>query len=298
MSNALQMASSRREWKKTVPQKEVTLKHTSQKCKLDLVVHVIMAKASDVDPVSIWVSLENSLISSGKMTDDDDDKRGYFQDRVIVDMWLEDKHGKKLTSFRRVSDGPSTVNGSSSTSSSVSFSFSSSLSASVGFFGGTPTGNVGGGINVGVSESHSFSKSLSDFRAINNSDQYRTSHTYKMSASSGGAYNKAVDLVPKGDSIGFFDAFKGIKLYSPPDLAVANLPLISQAVWQANDNKDHHEDVVVKVQVKQRVVLVDGRNDFVSVHSHSGGWELAYGHTETLKLSELIAPPQPAPIKL
>jgi hypothetical protein len=316
MSNEFASAQVRREWTKPVPQMErvfwpqlaagsskdqhealekvfALLGIERQASKLDLVLHLIVAKASDQDKTTIWCSMEHSNISSGDMVFDKNDTRGYYQDKIIVEMWLTDLQGKPSTQFRRIADGPDTVNGSGSTTSSVSFSFSESGSANVGFFGGTPTGSVGGSVSAGVTQSHSFSKSLQDFRAINDSDQYRAIHTYKMQQSSGAKYNKATDLVPHPDDMGFTDSFEGIRLYNPPDLATSNFPLISQCVWQSNDSQPVDQDMWLKLRVTQRVVLVEGSNEFFSVSWDSSGYTLSYGYSEKLPMSDIHAPAIP-----
>jgi len=309
MSLAINATTPHRDWITSVPQQSADLGAASlnamppflldllkntlpggklpvvQPTRIGLVVHVIMAKPSASEPVTIWASMENSAISSGKMMTDKPDQKGWFQDQVTVEMWLEDLNGQKRTDLLRISDGPNTVNGTGSTSSSVSFSFSSSVNA--GFFGPVPTG--GASVGTSVSESHSFSTNLEDFRVVNNSDQYTAVHHYLMSKSANGpAYNKPTDLAPNGNDIGFTQAFQGIQLYTPPDLATANLPLASQCVWQANHHNMIKVGVNLKIRVTQHVVMVDGTNNFFSVASHSSAQTATYGHAEPIPLMMLV----------
>ena len=67
----------------------------------------------------------------------------------------------------------------------------SSVSETVsgGFFGGDPTGSVGGSI------SNSFSVSLADFKVVNYSTGAWVDHLIQMAASMGGPYNQPNDLV-------------------------------------------------------------------------------------------------------
>ncbi|WP_326523919.1 hypothetical protein [Sphingomonas sp.] len=255
-----------------------------QESHLDLVISVTVGKGGANQPMTVHVSLEDSIISSGGMLFDRNDKRGYFQDQIVVEMFLTSDGQTPRSDFRRVSDGPQTVNGSGATSSSVSVSFSVSGSVNAGFFGGTPTGGGSVGASLGVTNSHSFSRNLADFKAVNTSTQTLIQHTYKMSQSSGAAYDSANDLVPKGDAIGFFDAFKGIVLYNPPDLATSNLPLISQAVWQATSNREYDETIGVAIKVTQRVVMAEGSNNFVEVHAESSGIKMAHWHNQPIVL--------------
>jgi hypothetical protein len=243
-----------------------------QGTKLDLVLYVVIGKATPLDPATIYVSLENTQIASGDMMANADDHRGYYQDKVTVQMFIKEPDGTPSTRFTRVSDGPETANGTASTSSTVSFSFSES--ANVGFFGPTPT--AGAGVSVGSSVSHSFSRNLTDFRVANNSDNRIVSHDYVMSSSSGGAYDKAVDLVPI--DLDFVSSMKGIKLYNPPPLALNNLNLISQAAWQADSIDDVHETLTLQIQVNQQCTMVDGSNNFFSIARHATSQILTYSY--------------------
>lgn len=252
-----------------------------QPTRLSPVARVIIGKASPADPATIWISLENTQIASGKMLINNDDHKGWFQDRIDVELTILEPDGTPSTRFNRVSDGPQTGNGSSSTSSSISFTFSAS--GSIGFFGPTPTGSVGG--SAGVSESHSFGHSLEDFRVENNSDSLVARHSYIMAASSGAAYNKAIDLAPDGGSIGLTAAFQGIKLYDPPPLATANLQLISQCVWQAANSLEVADTLTLRIGITQHVSDVDGTNEFFNIHRHSRGLTLHYTYTVSLPMA-------------
>lgn len=252
------------------------------KAQLDLVVTCTVGKAGPDKPMTIHVSLENSHISSGNMLWDDDDKRGYFQDLVEVGMYLIADGGRVMQDFDRAADGPQTANGSSSTSSSVSVSFSAGASANIGFFGDTPTAGAGLSGSVGITNTHAFARNLTDFKVINHSDQRRILHEYKMSASSGGKYDRDVDLVP--DHLGFGESFSGIKLHHPPALATSNLPLISQAVWQANSNKEYDQTIQLGIIVRQRTILVEGTNNFGKVAQHADAKGFSYRHSEDIVL--------------
>lgn len=249
-----------------------------QGTKLDLVLFVVIGKATPLDPATIYVSLENTQIASGDMMANSDDHRGYYQDKVTVQMFIKEPDGTPSTRFTRVSDGPETANGTASTSSTVSFSFSES--GNVGFFGPTPTASVG--ISVGSSVSHSFSRNLTDFRVANNSDNRIVTHDYVMSASSGGAYDKAVDLVPV--DLDFAASMQGIKLYDPPPLALDNLNIISQAAWQADNTDDVHETLTLQIQVTQQCSMVDGSNNFFSISRHATASIVTYSYALSLPM--------------
>lgn len=247
--------------------------------KLDLSLACSISKGGDDQPIQIIASLENSTISCGGLLVDARDNKSYFQDRVNVSMTIE-RHPDLV----RVSDGPATANGSSSTSSTISFSVSGGVNA--GFFGPTPTG--GANVGASMSSSHSFSRNLSDFTVTNRSDNHTARHEYHMNASSGAPYKHPHDLVPV-DNMDFGDHFKGITLFDPPELAIANLPIISQMVWQANHNRDIDETLMLTIKVEQHLASVSGTNKFFTVHWDTGGQTITYTHKERLPLHKLIA---------
>jgi hypothetical protein len=228
-----------------------------QASRLDLVCKFIVAKASATDKTSIWCSIEDTAISVGKMLYNTKDHRGLFQDRVDVTLSLVNKTGQPVQDFRRASDGPETVNGSGATSSTVSFSFS--MSGTGGFFG-PKTGTGGGGVSGSFSESHTFSRSLNDFKVVNGSDDHVIRHSYQMSMSKGADYSGPADLLPKFKNTGFLDGidavFTGFTLYEPPDLAVNDMRLISQCVWQAKDERTYTDDLYVLIEVAHHLVEV------------------------------------------
>lgn len=222
-----------------------------QVSELDLVVSFIMAQEDVGSPLTLWVTLENSLLRVGKpLQDDVDDAVGYFQDRIDVTLTLG-LPGKKapIHYFNRIVDGPPTYNGSGAISSSVT------VSGSGGFFGYVPTANVG------VSDTHSFTQSLQDFETINDSDSVVARHAYVMKKSTGGDYNQPSDLMPDW---GFSARFSAIKIHRPPALALDNLTLMSQAVWQTAtginppDPETLKKPHVLYVDVKQHLTWVRG----------------------------------------
>ncbi len=311
MSSSIDPGSPTRQWKTVVAQKSIDLgmtsinalpsfikdtmlatlkqsgKTTFQPSKVDLVLDVRIGKASLTEPVTVFASLESSNVSSGTMMINTDSQKGWYQDSVLVEMWLENTNGDARADLMRIADGPDTVNGSGSVTSSVSISFSGG--ANVGFFGGTPTG--GASASIGISDTNSFSRNLTDFRTINTSDQFRATHEYKMSQSSGGAYDKATDLVPNGENIGFAGAFQAIRLFTPPDLAINNLPLLSQCAWQANHTRDIKDSIMLKIRVTQHSAMVDGTNKFFTIASHASAQTNVYTHTEPVPLGTLAADP-------
>jgi hypothetical protein len=233
----------------------------AQKPRLALVYSAIIAREDLNAPVTVWVSLEGSSVNPGlPLQDDRDDARGYFQDQVDVTMSIGTDAQPSVDYFVRTSDGPATYSGGGSVSSSVSVSVSGNLS--VGFFGGTPTGNAS--VGGSVTETHSFSNTLADFEVANDSSLHDNliSHSYRMSKSDGAAYSEPEDLVPQQS---FTGAFKGVQLYKPPPLAVNDLPILSQAIWQSTDSARAMNPHRLFVRVRQRLVWVTATNKFFSI---------------------------------
>ena len=162
-----------------------------------------------------------------------------------------------LTDMQLVASGPETHNGSGSVSSSVSFSFSPSFSG--GFFDNLLTGNAGGGASL--SETHSFSHSFQDFETSNDSDGKVAKHVYSMEMTLGGRYNEPDDLFDAHSVSGIFTAFfGGHKLYELPKLAKNDLPLVNQAVWQADHNNNITQDGELVLEIKQRLGACEQRH--------------------------------------
>jgi hypothetical protein len=263
---------AREQW--TIPVKNWstgTVGSPPQTPELDLVVSAIIAQEDVGEPVTLWVSLQNSVVRPGSpLQDDIPTAIGYFQDRVDVTMTLGTVNSDQpVSNFLRTSDGPATYNGSGSVSSSVTVSVSGNITG--GFFGSTPTGSVGGGISSG--NTNSFSESLQDFEVSNDSDSMVARHSYLMSESNGGAYSKPEDLVP---SLSFTQRFSQLQLYRPPMLALNNLPIISQAVWQSTDTNGVKQGHKLYINVKQRLVWITASNQFFTVPYNqltaSGEW--------------------------
>ncbi len=244
---------ARKKWTATLPDWTHDMGLNKQKLRHTIRLEFILAKAELNSPVTLWVSMKNSEISPGKIAFDTKDTRGWFQDKVTVKMHLarpSSQKGKQdavLDDMLLVASGPETKNGSGSVSSSVSFSFGGSISG--GFFGETPTANAG--VNASVSESHSFSHSYQDFETTNDSTGKSVNHTYGMELVEGAKYGGSPgDLFDQHSISGILGAVFGVhQLYKLPKLAKSDLPLIDQAVWQANHNKDIAKDAELVIEI-------------------------------------------------
>lgn len=168
------------------------------------------------------------------------------------------------------------------------------MSSNGGFFGPKMlTG--GGGLSGGGSESHSFSRNLADFRVVRNSDAQTIHHSYRMSMSSGGAYARPSDLLPTIKNTGFLDGistvFTGFTLFSPPDLAVNDMGLISQCVWQAQDGQVHTDDLYVVIDVAHHLAEVyfdSGSPAFGGGQMHAPQTVVHHQHAEKIAMGAIF----------
>lgn len=143
---------------------------------------------------TIFITLENSEITSAGLFTDTNHYRGYFQDSVRVRMSIDHDD---MTLY---SDGPQDVNGAATTTSSVSVS--NSISANVGVFDEAATGGVGASSTF--SKGSSCSASLLNFEVRNRSAR-DVDHEYRMATTADGTkYDNPYDLFipPDGPSAG------------------------------------------------------------------------------------------------
>lgn len=242
-----------------LPQQSTTIQGTTQVAEMGIVYSYIIAKASDDDPVCVFATLEGSVIQPGAMAYDQEDIRGFFQDEIDVKMWIGPDAKTKTASpdFRRVHDQPGSVNGTGSSSSSLSVSISANVSG--GFFGGTPTANVGG--SIGQTETHSYSHSLQDFEVKNTSHSHQIHHVYAMMQSEQGVpYTTPTDLWPEYNHENLVDDFCGTQLNDPPALAKSNLSLHSMAFWKAAHTNDFTSPLYLHFEIAQRLQYMEGTN--------------------------------------
>jgi hypothetical protein len=172
-------------------------------------------------------------------------------------------------------DSPPTTEGSSNTTSSTSLS----VNANAGLFGPVPTEGVGAGISIG----ESFSRNLTDFRIVNITNNNVLVHKYYLSASLGGKYTQPADLV----DMSVTGQLTGDPLYKLPDIAIANLPIISQGIWYTCPGSNIHE-VEVEATIKLELVLVERFWELVVVKSNWKTLTFTLTKQVTLNLDDLI----------
>lgn len=202
------------------------------------------------------------------------DKKGYFTQLAEVEMSLSDP---RFTLFR---DAPSTTMGQASTSSSTSFNVNESL----GNFGPVPVGNIGGGFSVGWS----FSRNLTDFAIVNKSSPQKAFHKYRLTASKGAPYERPNDLV----DVTVAGQFQGTPLYDLPDIAIANLPLISQAVFVGPEDAG---DVDLQILIRLGLCQVEKTFQLFRVEIQNWTIQRSFAHSVHVPVSQiqLKAPAKP-----
>jgi hypothetical protein len=208
----------------------------------------------------LLVSLEGSVVkpTQGALAKDQDDIRGWFTEDVLVGIGFDDAAPGELVVSK---DSPDTTSQAGSVSSSVSLNFSG------GFFGDQPTANAG------VAISNSFTASLADFSIVNRSTNDRVLHEVSLSMTrEGHPYRAPKDLVDM--SVG--GQLTGALLLHPPDRAVSNLPLPSQAIFWAQ--QELNNDRSLRVTVTQRLRKVEKTFKFFTVEvkdwamTETGNW--------------------------
>ena len=87
-----------------------------------------------------------------------------------------------------------------------------------------------------------------------------------MRESDGGPYKQPADLIAGATSFpGPMTFYSGAQAYDPCLMAMSNMPILSQAVWQNNKDTDYVDyDVKLVLNVSQRLVDVEGTNTVFS----------------------------------
>ena len=185
----------------------------------------------------ITVNMDGSTVrgsESGKLAKDQLDIRGWFMEDTEVEITLSDG------SFTIIQDSPQTTMGSTTTTSSTGLSFNESL----GTFGPVPVTNLGVGLSIGSS----FSRTLSDIAIVNRSSNTCVSHKYRLAASKGASYSKPQDLVDMSAS----GQIQGTPLFEIPDIAISNMPIITQAIFHGpQTNKDLEVRFIVRTRLRK-----------------------------------------------
>lgn len=208
------------------------------------------ASAGKNEPVEkyLLVSLQGTAFRPGALMYNQSDRRGYFTESVDVEMSFPSAPRNLI--FRQNDSPPTTTAvGSANVSSGISFSLGT------GFFGSDLMGNA----DVGGSISNSFTESLEDFEIVNNSSAHRVSHSYRLAMLRGGVpFRKGSDLVEQ--DVGgwlrhlFENGAAPGKLYDLPPRATSNLPLVSQALFRAQQPVNRSLDLEVTITMNLLMV--------------------------------------------
>lgn len=201
-------------------------------------VDVVAYQYKEIPHKFLTVNLEGSNVMAGDLTYDADDKKGYYlhQSSVVISVDSDEYVLRK--------DSPGTTIGSSETTSSSQLA----LNLTTGTFGDVPTTGVSGGITIGTS----YTENLSDFRVLNKSNDSVATHLYRMAATRDGSpYNKPEDLVDTSAK----GQWEGDPLFGVPEIAISNMPIISQAIYYSRGEKA--PDVTLTVEVEATLMYVE-----------------------------------------
>jgi hypothetical protein len=167
-----------------------------------------------------------------------DDRRGWFTESVVVEMSFPG-----FETIDLIDDSPKT------TEVSGSASVSNSLDASL--FGETPTGGLG--FSQGVSYS------LNDFKVIRKSTRMppRVIHEYRLGMAEGVIYESPEDLITRNPGkiiLDIFNSSKPGRLRKPPDRAISDFPIISQAAFRTINSP---EKANLKITIDVTMVMME-----------------------------------------
>ena len=227
-------------------------------------------------PITIHVDLKGTEISPGPMTKSERAEQGWFQDKIIAKMNIE-RHPE----FLRSDDSPGTTQLGLNTTSAVSVNYGAA--ASGGFFGPMPMGTLS--ITGGVSNTNSSSVQLPDFAVSNDSDSRTILHSYYMTNHAKGKYDHPTDLWI--NNVDLTEFLKGPEVGIPPKLASHNLPIISQAIWQATHSRASNETLLLDVTITQNLTWVRDTRPFLEDQIRYWGCTNTFTITEKIPLHEL-----------
>lgn len=192
---------------------------------------------------SIHIDLKDSVAGPGRLVFDDPQRRGFFMDRVEVQLWLQDPAQdpdpeRPLSAYQLSTDQPETKNENGAVTSSISYGVGTSL----GFFGAMPTA----GSNVSFSHSSSHTHQLTDFAFSRHLRGDLVQHELAMEQLGDGTpYGRPEDYPTDGD------------LAELPDLARSNIAIPTQAVWSNHDGKGLPlNEVILNINLKVRLIFV------------------------------------------
>jgi hypothetical protein len=201
----------------------------------------------------MYLDLGGSEMGAGSGYFDKTNLRGFYIEKLVYSAWLQragDKPDPDNASpnWSIQTEQPESANQSGSISSSLSYT----VNGSAGFFGETPTANIGGGATFGSSTSHT----ITDFTFSQRSDARVLRHEIVMSsARDGTVYRQWSDLADHS-------APNVIKaqpnLREVPIQALSNLPIPGQAVWMNDNDAGLGEKLVLHIAVTPLWQIVEG----------------------------------------
>jgi hypothetical protein len=262
-----------------VGQKEISFNHfhehtiERQTAALRFNAKVTMARFREVPNTFVTVSLQGTNIAAdhkGNLTYNQKDIRGYYLHALDVSFKINSD------AYHINQDAPVTSMGSGATTSTAQLQ----VDVNAGTFGPEPTTGVGAGVAIGSS----FTQNLSDFRVVNNSEETVVQHTYRMAATrQGKAYDRPEDLADM--SVG--GQWQGAPLLEVPELAISNLPVISQAIFVSREPEG--ADLVLDVAFKAHFMRVEKTFEVVVVDLKTDEQTWKWGSSYKLPVSTVEA---------
>ncbi len=226
---------------------------------------------SGEDPYKyLLVDLDGSTVNSGiNMIADDNDRRGYFTEKIRYRVWLQEKNHPvdfqtALSNFVRLKESPQDSNLTGSITSGITIS----ADGTVGVFGDTPTANVGGGIAFSNSHTHV----IQDFTFLNQSQGNVLNQVMVMSCLQDGTeYNASSTGAKKFETMlsqpmpSLTDPLPDAVFRELPSLAKDNIPIIGQGLWMTQSGAAYKLKKVylcIDLQIDFQLVNMKGLNSF------------------------------------
>ena len=227
----------------------------------------------------LHIDLSGSIVSastSGNLAFDDKQNRGYYLEKTYT---IISPYSSQIKVFKAADISP-TESGQVTSSTSTTLSLTGSEKTGIGDKG--PSGEIGGSLGYSKTVGETYTRNILGFTPlaprVTNSNQ--VTNDYKLtgvrSGGSGGLkpYAKWVDISDRDRYESFWDGFGSFfdtTAWSPnslnglPDVAKSGLPIISQAIFYADENFRDRVKFYVGINAVLRKVWVTGNTKLDSV---------------------------------
>lgn len=244
----------------------------------------------------LHVDLDGSIVSassSGKLASDGEFERGYYLEKVYTII----SPLSSQVQLVKAADISPTESGQVTSSTSTTLSLTGSGKVGIGDKG--PSGEVGGSLGFSHTVGESYTRNLLGFtpsapRVSEDANRVTVvTNDYKLtgvrSGGSGGLkpYAKWVDITNKDNWQSFWDGFasffdtslwSGFKLHGLPEVAKSGLPLVSQALFVADEKFAGRVRVYVGINAIVRKVWATGATKF-DAKTHTSQHEMSLQKT-------------------